>query len=99
LLLTAPVYHNNSVEYHISGIGPGLDASPSKQTLVFVPCLHGIGHRTTPIIAIQIQHRIIPIRCPRTAIRAIIPIAPREETVITHPPQTGKYNFPEFFHF
>jgi len=96
LLLTAPAYHNNLVECHISGTGPGLDASPGKQTLVFVLCMPGIGHRATPIIAIQIQHRIIPIRCSRTAIRAIIPIASRDETVITHPPQTEKYNFSEF---
>jgi hypothetical protein len=46
------------------GTGSGLDASPYSQTLVFVQCLHGIGHRTTPIIAVQIQNGIIPIRSP-----------------------------------
>jgi hypothetical protein len=52
----------------------------------------GIGHRATPIIAIQIQNRIIPIRGSRTAIHAIIPIAPRDQAETrTHPRQENKF--------
>jgi hypothetical protein len=53
----------------------------------------GIGHRATPIIAIQIQNRIIPMRRSRTANRAIIPIAPREKAETrTHPRQENKFS-------
>jgi hypothetical protein len=70
-----------------------LDASPDNQTLVFVLCLPGIGHRPTPIIAIQIQHRVIPNRSPRTAIRAIAPIAPGKQAAPRiHPRQENKFS-------
>jgi hypothetical protein len=53
----------------------------------------GIGHRATPNIVIQIQHRIIPNRRTRTANIAIIPIAPRNQTEkCTHPRQENKFS-------
>jgi hypothetical protein len=43
-----------------------------------------IRDSTTPNIAIQIQNRIIPIRTTRSTIRAIIPIAARNEASPLH---------------